>query len=127
MDYKLELVPLPVSDVDRAKAFYEQQVGFHLDHDLSFGDVRIVQLTPTGSACSVLLSKGVILTPPGSVQALHLVVADITAARDELVGCGVEVSEVQDLGGGVSMAYFGDPDGNTWALQEIAPGAHRPE
>ena len=126
MDWKLELVPIPVGDVERAKAFYKDKVGFHLDHDVRNGELRVVQLTPHGSACSIVIGKGIIDTPPGSVQRLHLVVPDIRAARAELLGRGVEVTEVQDLGGGITMAFFDDPDGNSWALQHIAPGAGRP-
>ena len=126
MDWKLELVPLPVADVDRAKAFYVDNVGFNLDHDVRNGELRVVQLTPPGSACSIVIGKGIVNTPPGSVKLLHLVVPDIRAARAELVARGVEVSEVQDLGGGISMAFFDDPDGNSWAVQHIAPGAGRP-
>ena len=128
MNWKLELVPLPVADVDRAKAFYTERVGFHADHDHSTGETfRVVQLTPPGSACSIVIGKGIVHTPPGSVQGLHLVVSDIQAARAELVERGVEVSEIKDFGGGISMAFFKDPDGNGWAVQEIAPGAHRPD
>jgi predicted enzyme related to lactoylglutathione lyase len=127
MDWKLELVPIPVADVDRAKAFYTEQVGFKLDHDVRHGEFRVVQLTPNGSACSIVIGNGIIKTPPGSVQGLHLVVSDITAARGELIERGVRVGEVKDLGGGITMAHFNDPDGNSWALQHIAPGAHRPE
>ncbi|OLC09271.1 MAG: glyoxalase [Chloroflexi bacterium 13_1_40CM_67_9] len=126
MDWKLELVPLPVADVDRAKAFYTEKVGFHLDHDVRNGDLRVVQLTPPGSACSIVIGKGIIQTAPGSVQMLHLVVPDIQAARAELTKRGVDVSEVQDLGGGITMAFFNDPDGNSWAVQHIAPGAGLP-
>ncbi|TMF75126.1 MAG: glyoxalase [Chloroflexi bacterium] len=126
MDWKLELVPLPVADVDRAKAFYMEKVGFHLDHDVRNGDLRVVQLTPPGSACSIVIGKGIVDTPPGSVKLLHLVVPDIQAARAELKRRGVEVSEVQDLGGGITMAFFDDPDGNSWAVQHIAPGAGLP-
>ncbi len=126
MDWKLELVPLPVADVDRAKAFYVDNVGFNLDHDVRNGELRVVQLTPPGSACSIVIGKGIVNTPPGSVKLLHLVVPDIRAARAELVARGVEITEVQDLGGGISMAYFDDPDGNSWAVQHIAPGAGRP-
>ena len=125
MDWKLELVPLPVADVDRAKAFYTEQVGFNLDHDVRNGELRVVQLTPHGSACSIVIGQGIVNTPPGSVTLLHLVVPDIGAARAELVARGVEVSEIQDLGGGISMAFFDDPDGNSWAVQHIAPGAGR--
>jgi catechol 2,3-dioxygenase-like lactoylglutathione lyase family enzyme len=119
MDYRLELVPLPVEDVDRAKAFYNEKVGFveDLDHN-GEGGFRVVQLTPPGSACSVAVGSGIIGTPPGSVQGLHLVVEDIEAARAELVERGVEVGEVQDLGG-VLYAPFNDPDGNGWTLQQL--------
>jgi len=126
VDWKLELVPLPVADVERAKAFYVDKVGFNLDHDVRNGELRVVQLTPPGSACSIVIGKGIVNTPPGSVKLLHLVVPDIRAARAELVARGVEVTEVQDLGGGISMSYFDDPDGNSWAVQQIAPGAGRP-
>jgi catechol 2,3-dioxygenase-like lactoylglutathione lyase family enzyme len=124
MTMKLELVPLPVGDVDRAKAFYADQVGFHVDLDETFGEAfRVVQLTPPGSACSICIGVGIVDTPPGSVKALHLVVDDIHAARAELLGRGVEVSEVEDLGAPgkptVSYAYFKDPDNNSWALQQL--------
>lgn len=117
---KLELVPLPVSDIDRAKAFYVEKVGFHLDHDAQPGNgMRIVQLTPPGSACSIVIGTGMgDLAKPGSIKALHLVVTDIEEAREALVHRGVSVSDVQDLGG-IKYAYFSDPDGNSWALQEI--------
>ena len=126
MDWKLELVPLPVADVDRAKAFYTEKAGFKLDHDVRNGELRVVQMTPPGSACSIVVGKGIVHTPPGSVQGLHLVVSDLHAARAHLVERGVEVSEVKDFGGGISMAFFKDPDGNGWAVQHIAPGAGRP-
>jgi catechol 2,3-dioxygenase-like lactoylglutathione lyase family enzyme len=123
MDFKLELVPIPVSDVDRAKAFYEQ-AGFNVDLDFSPSEgFRVVQLTPPGSACSIAVGRGIIDTPPGSVQALHLVVSDIHAARAELVERGIEVGEVEDLGAPgkptVSYARFRDPDGNSSALQQL--------
>jgi predicted enzyme related to lactoylglutathione lyase len=118
MDFKLELVAVPVSDVDRAKAFYEQ-AGFHADHDHTVSDeLRFVQLTPPGSACSIALGKGVVDTPPGSVKGLQLVVADIEAARAELAGRGVEVGDVQEFPWG-RCVFFGDPDGNGWSVQEI--------
>jgi catechol 2,3-dioxygenase-like lactoylglutathione lyase family enzyme len=126
MDWKLELVPLPVADVDRAKAFYTEKAGFKLDHDVTHGDMRVVQLTPPGSACSIVIGTGIVKTPPGSVQGLHLVVSDLQAARAELLGRGVDVSEVKDFGGGISFVFFTDPDGNSWAVQHIAPGAGRP-
>ena len=124
MDMKLELVPVPVADVDRAKAFYTDQVGFALDVDVRPAEgVRVVQLTPPGSACSIVLSTGLSQLaemPPGSIKALHLVVRDIEAARQELIGRGVQVAEVDDVGGGVKYAYFSDPDGNSMVLQEMA-------
>ena len=121
---KLELVPVPVTDVDRAKAFYTEQVGFNADLDETFGDTfRVVQLTPPGSACSICIGVGIVDTPPGSVKGLHLVVDDIHATREELLSRGVEVSEVQDMSAPgkptVSYAYFSDPDGNSWALQKL--------
>jgi catechol 2,3-dioxygenase-like lactoylglutathione lyase family enzyme len=124
MTMKLELVPLPVSDVDRAKAFYSEQVGFNVDLDETFGDTfRVVQLTPPGSACSICIGVGIVDTPPGSVKGLHLVVDDIHATREELLSRGVEVSEVQDMSAPgkptVSYAYFSDPDNNSWALQKL--------
>jgi catechol 2,3-dioxygenase-like lactoylglutathione lyase family enzyme len=124
MTMKLELVPIPVGDVDRAKAFYTDQVGFHADLDERFGEeFRVVQLTPPGSACSICIGVGIIQTLPGSVQALHLVVPDIHATRAELLGRGVEISEVQAMGAPgkptVLYAYFNDPDGNGWALQQL--------
>jgi predicted enzyme related to lactoylglutathione lyase len=119
MDFKLELVAVPVSDVDRAKAFYTDQAGFNADHDHTVSDeIRFVQLTPPGSACSIALGKGVIDTPPGSVQGLQLVVSDIGAARAELSDRGVDVSEVQEFPWG-SFVFFSDPDGNGWAVQQI--------
>jgi catechol 2,3-dioxygenase-like lactoylglutathione lyase family enzyme len=124
MGMKLELVPLPVTDVDRAKAFYSEQVGFNVDLDETFGDTfRVVQLTPPGSACSIAIGVGIVDTPPGSVKGLHLVVDDIHATREELLSRGVEVTEVQDMSAPgkptVSYAYFSDPDGNSWALQKL--------
>jgi catechol 2,3-dioxygenase-like lactoylglutathione lyase family enzyme len=120
MDMKLELVPIPVSDVDRAKAFYVEGVGFHIDHDVQASpDMRVVQLTPPGSACSIVIGTGMgEFAAPGSVKGLHLVVADINEARAELANRGVEVSEVDDLGG-IKYVHFSDPDGNSWVLQEI--------
>ncbi len=123
MDMKLELVPVPVSDVDRAKAFYVQKVGFHADHDVQPGNgMRVVQLTPPGSACSIVIGTGLGEAEPGSVKGLHLVVADIHQARAALASRGVEVGEVDDMGG-VKYVSFSDPDGNSWLLQEIP--AHR--
>ena len=121
MDWKLELISVPVSDVDRAKRFYTEQVGFNADHDHTVSDeMRFVQLTPQGSACSIAFGVGITDTPPGSVQGLQLVVADIEAARAELAGRGVEVSEVQEYPWG-KFVFFSDPDGNGWAVQELPP------
>jgi predicted enzyme related to lactoylglutathione lyase len=123
MDWKLELVPIPVTDVDRAKAFYTEKVGFNVDHDHRVSEeIRFVQLTPPGSACSVALGKGLVDTPPGSVQGLQIVVEDVEAARAELAGRGVEVSEVQDFPWG-RFVFFSDPDGNSWSLQQIVAPA----
>jgi predicted enzyme related to lactoylglutathione lyase len=120
MDMRLELVPLPASDVDRSLAFYVEQVGFHLDHDVEPGNgMRVVQLTPPGSACSIVVGIGMTDPDGPRVLNLHLVVEDVEAARALLSGRGVAVSEVSDMGGGVRYAYFSDPDGNSWALQEI--------
>ena len=123
MRLKLELVPLPVADVDRAIAFYVDALGFTKDVDVQPADgVRVVQVTPPGSACSIGFGSGldVYRGEPGSVRGLHLVVEDVDAARAELVGRGVEVGEVHDFGGGVRGASFSDPDGNTLELQEMA-------
>jgi catechol 2,3-dioxygenase-like lactoylglutathione lyase family enzyme len=123
MDWKLELVAIPVSDVDRAKAFYVDKAGFNADHDHTVGDdVRFVQLTPRGSACSIALGKGLTDAPPGSVQGMQMVVSDIEAARAELAERGVEVSDIQDFPWG-SFVFFADPDGNKWAVQQIQPRA----
>jgi predicted enzyme related to lactoylglutathione lyase len=119
---KLELVPIPVTDVDRAKAFYAERLGFAVDVDVRPADgVRVVQVTPPGSGCSIGFGTGLPVygAPPGSVRGLHLVVADIDRARAELVGRGVEVGPVEDVGGGVKYAGFSDPDGNTLTLQEM--------
>jgi predicted enzyme related to lactoylglutathione lyase len=122
MEMKLELVPVPVSDVDRAKAFYVERVGFHADHDVQPGNgMRVVQLTPPGSACSIVIGTGmgeISAMRPGSVKGLHLVVTDIDKAREVLADRGVEVGEVDDLGG-VTYVHFSDPDGNSWALQQM--------
>jgi predicted enzyme related to lactoylglutathione lyase len=121
MDWKLELVAVPVSDVDRAKAFYVDQVGFNADHDHQVSEeLRFVQLTPRGSACSIAIGKGVTDAAPGSVRGMQIVVADVAAAREELAGRGVEVSDVQTFPWG-SFVFFSDPDGNAWALQQIPP------
>jgi catechol 2,3-dioxygenase-like lactoylglutathione lyase family enzyme len=122
MDFKLELVAVPVSDVDRAKAFYTQKAGFIEDHDHRVSDeVRFVQLTPPGSACSIAFGNGISTKEPGSLEGLQLVVSDIEAARAELAGRGVEVSEIQDFPWG-RFVFFTDPDGNGWAVQEIPAG-----
>ena len=131
MDWKLELFVIPVSDVDRAKAFYTEKVGFNADHDTRVSDeLRVVQLTPPGSACSIAFGSGIVESQPGSVQGLQLVVSDIEAARAELVERGVEVSEVQAFIGGAwvstnppfddwnAFVFFNDPDGNAWAVQQ---------
>jgi len=140
VEFKLELVLVPVSDVDRAKTFYTEQAGFNLDVDHRVSDeFRVVQLTPPGSACSITIGKGITDATPGSVRGTHLVVADIEAARAELVGRGVDVGEVRHFESGRwvpgpdperrdygSFADFSDPDGNTWVLQEARrsePGA----
>lgn len=123
MKLKLELVPIPVSDVDRAIAFYVDALGFTKDVDVQPADgVRVVQVTPEGSGCSIGFGTGldVYRGEPGSVRGLHLVVEDLDATRAELVGRGVEVGEVHDFGGGVRGASFADPDGNTLELQEMA-------
>lgn len=129
MDWKLEVVVVPVMDVDRAKRFYSEQAGFAVDHDTRISDeIRVVQLTPPGSACSIVIGAGLVDTPPGSVKGLQLVVSDIEAARAELVKRGVEVSAVQHYEGAVlvdgrggdwnSFIFFNDPDGNAWVVQE---------
>jgi catechol 2,3-dioxygenase-like lactoylglutathione lyase family enzyme len=124
MEWKLELVPIPVSDVDAAKHFYTEKLGFTLDHDVSPNpQFRVVQLTPPGSACSICFGVGIVKTPPGSVQGLHLVVPDIHAARAQLVERGVQASEIQERGAGIFFVFFKDPDGNSWAVQHIAPEA----
>jgi catechol 2,3-dioxygenase-like lactoylglutathione lyase family enzyme len=132
MNWTLEVVIVPVADVDRAKAFYAQQLGFNLDHDTDLGDGnRVVQLTPPGSGCSIVVGSGVVPSmPPGSLKGLQLVVPDIRRARAELVERGVEVSEVQVLGenrqpvadplDNVGFVFFRDPDGNEWAVQQIS-------
>jgi predicted enzyme related to lactoylglutathione lyase len=117
--FKLELVILPVSDIDRAKAFYVDQVGFHADFDHTVSEeIRFVQLTPNGSACSIAFGKGLTDAPPGSVKGLQIVIEDADAAHDELAARGVQVSEVQDLDWG-RFVFFSDPDGNAWALQQL--------
>jgi catechol 2,3-dioxygenase-like lactoylglutathione lyase family enzyme len=129
MDWKLEVVPVPVTDVDRAKHFYSEQVGFVVDLDTQISDeMRLVQLTPPGSGCSIHLSRGILSMPPGVLEGLQLVVSDIEAARSELIQRGVEASDVQHFDGrgwkpgGAgewnSFVFFSDPDGNGWVLQE---------
>jgi catechol 2,3-dioxygenase-like lactoylglutathione lyase family enzyme len=134
VDFKLELVLIPVSDVDRAKAFYAENAGFKLEVDTKVGDeMRVVQLTPPGSACSIGFGIGITQAAPGSAQGLHLIVADILAAHAELTGRGVDVTEVRHLESGTwvpgphpqrgdyeSFASFSDPDGNVWVLQEVS-------
>ena len=119
MDWKLELISVPVSDVDRAKAFYVDQVGFNADHDHRVTEeLRFVQLTPPGSACSISIGTGITEKEPGSVEGLQIVVADVEAAREQLVSRGVDASEVQDFPWG-RFVFFSDPDGNGWALQQM--------
>ncbi len=119
MEMKLELVAVPVSDPDRAKAFYTEQVGFNADHDIPVQDgLRFIQLTPPGSACSIALGVGITDAEPGSVTGLQLVVASAAEARDALAARGVEVSEVQEFPWG-KFVFFADPDGNRWSIQEI--------
>ena len=121
MDWKLELVIIPVSDIDRAKAFYTGKAGFNADHDHTVSDeIRFVQLTPPGSACSIAIGQGITDAAPGSVVGLQMVVPDIEAAHDELVKRGAEVSEIQELAWG-RFVFFADPDGNKWAVQQLLP------
>lgn len=121
MDWKLELVAVPVSDVDRAKAFYTDKAGFNADHDHTVSDeIRFVQLTPPGSACSIAIGRGIVDGEPGSVRGLQMVVTDIEEAHKELVARGAEVSEIHDLDWG-RFVFFADPDGNKWAVQQLPP------
>ena len=121
MDMKLELVAVPVTDVDRAKTFYVDQVGFHADHDHQVNDkLRFVQLTPPGSACSIVIGTGITEMRPGSQKGLQVVVHDVEAVRQSLVGHGVAASEV-DIQPWGSFIYFSDPDGNTWSVQQLPP------
>jgi len=121
MDWKIELVAIPVTDVDRAKTFYVEQVGFHADHDYQVSDtLRFVQLTPPGSACSIVMGTGITQMPPGSQQGVQCVVADVEAARQQLIAHGVQASDV-DVQPWGSFVTFSDPDGNTWALQQLPP------
>ncbi|MGW4486811.1 VOC family protein [Amycolatopsis sp. NPDC004368] len=136
MDWTLEVVVVPVSDVDRAKAFYAERCGFHVDHDIEIGPgARLVQLTPQGSGCSIVIGEGVVASmPPGSLKGLQLVVADLPSARETLVAAGVDVSEIQLLGpdpatgrpedlDNIGFIHFTDPDGNAWAVQQISARA----
>ena len=119
MDLRLELIPVPVSDVERAKAFYSGPAGFALDNDVTVKEgLRFIQLTPPGSGCSISIGEGITEMEPGSLEGLQLVVEDIEAAREELSGRGVEVSEIQDFPWG-RFVFFGDPDGNGWSVQQI--------
>jgi catechol 2,3-dioxygenase-like lactoylglutathione lyase family enzyme len=119
MDWKLELVMVPVSDVDRAKSFYTDKLGFNADYDHTVNpELRFVQLTPPGSACSIAIGTGLSKAAPGSIDALQMVVADIEAAHAELTRRGAEVSDIQDLDWG-RFVYFSDPDGNRWAIQQL--------
>jgi catechol 2,3-dioxygenase-like lactoylglutathione lyase family enzyme len=127
IEMRLEVVPIPVSDVDAAKAFYTERVGFHLDHDVRPNEgMRVVQLTPPGSACSVVLGEGLPLGEPGSVKGVQLVVEDVDAVREALAGRGVPVGEVVQMGPegtpGSRYVFFEDPDGNVWAVQEYKRG-----
>jgi catechol 2,3-dioxygenase-like lactoylglutathione lyase family enzyme len=120
MEMKLELVPVPVTDVDRAKSFYVEEVGFAADHDHQFTDqIRFVQLTPPGSACSIVIGTGITKAPPASSEGLLLKVDDVEAARAELLDRGVAVSEIEEMDWGARHAYFQDPDGNSWQLQQV--------
>ena len=119
MDWKIELLAVPVTDIDRAKAFYVDQVGFNADHDVRVNEsLRFVQLTPPGSACSIAIGEGITDMVPGTQQGIQIVIADADAARAHLVGNGVDASEVEDLAWG-RFVYFKDPDGNGWALQQL--------
>jgi predicted enzyme related to lactoylglutathione lyase len=121
MDWKIELIAIPVSDVDRAKAFYADQVGFNADYDHQVNDeLRFIQLTPPGSACSISIGTGLTEAAPGSVEGMQIVVSDVAKARAELVERGVRVTEVQTFPWG-SFVFFKDPDGNGWALQQLPP------
>lgn len=123
MNWKLELVAIPVSDVDRAKAFYTEKVGFHADHDYQVSEgLRFIQLTPPGSACSIAIGEGITDATPGSVRGMQVVVSDVKSVHAELVKHGVEVSPVQEFPWG-AFVFFSDPDGNRWAVQEIPPRA----
>jgi catechol 2,3-dioxygenase-like lactoylglutathione lyase family enzyme len=119
MQMKLELIAVPVSDVDRAKAFYTEKIGFHADHDYQVReDLRFVQLTPPGSACSIVIGVGITTMQPGSLEGLLMVISDVKSVREELIKRGVDMSEI-DVQPWGSFAYFRDPDGNRWSLQQI--------
>jgi len=121
MDWKIELVAIPVTDVDRAKRFYTEQAGFNADHDYPVREgLRFVQLTPPGSACSIVIGEGITKAAPGSIEGVQMVVSDIQAAHDELTARGVEVSEIQEFPWG-QFVFFNDPDGNRWSVQAIPP------
>src|SRR5690349_8257157 len=120
MEMKLELLPIPSDDLAESKDFYANKVGFHVDHDVEPGNgIHVIQLTPPGSACSIAIGTGMGTEDAAPVKNMHLVVADIDAARKQLLAKGVDVSEVQDMGGGIKYAYFSDPSDNTWALQQL--------
>ena len=125
-EMKLEVVPVPVADVDRARDFYAEKIGFNLDFDTYPSEnVRVVQLTPPGSGCSIVMGTGlgeISEMKPGSIKGLHLVVKDVRQVRDILIGRGVEVSDIVEYPRGIKSAFFSDPDGNSWELQEIPPG-----
>jgi catechol 2,3-dioxygenase-like lactoylglutathione lyase family enzyme len=121
MEMRLEVVQVPVADVDRSKSFYMEKLGFVLDHDVEhIPGMRVVQLTPPGSAASIVIGTGMTSMTPGSLEGLQLVVPDMGAARAELLSRGADISEVQEMGG-VQFAYFGDPDGNRWVIQGATP------
>jgi catechol 2,3-dioxygenase-like lactoylglutathione lyase family enzyme len=121
VDMRLELVAIPVSDIDRAKAFYTDKLGFNADYDQTVSEeIRFIQLTPPGSACSIAIGRGIVEGEPGSVRGLQMTVTDIEAAHAELVARGTEVSDIQDLDWG-RFVYLADPDGNKWALQQLPP------
>jgi catechol 2,3-dioxygenase-like lactoylglutathione lyase family enzyme len=123
MEMKIELIPIPVADLDRAKAFYTEKLDFNVDHDTKINDaVRLIQLTPRGSACSIVISKGIPGLDemhPGTIKALHLVVGNIEKAREEHLKRGLEIAEITDHGRGVKSCGFSDPDGNSWLFQEM--------
>jgi predicted enzyme related to lactoylglutathione lyase len=126
VEFRLELIPVPVNDVERAKAFYAE-AGFNVDNDVTVKeDLRFVQLTPPGSGCSISIGDGITEMEPGSLQGLQLVVDDVEAARDELAGRGIDVSDIQDFPWG-RFVYFSDPDGNGWAVQQIPDYEDRPQ